>query len=190
VLLASQIGLFPPHPLLSRHSTQLLMATLHFIGAVQPLLSVHCTQAPLAAQAGVAGFFNPHSLPPGVHALHLLSPPQMGLLASLQSELATHSTHLLELVLQVRAGATVQVLLSVHCTQVPASAPDRTHAGVAALFFPHRSPAVQAVQTPLLQRGFFGSLPQPASSRHSTHFLVLVSQSGLAKPAQSVCARH
>ena len=85
----------PGHSASAWQARQVLVAVLQtgFVFDVQSALVTHSTQAPLAAQAGVAALAAAHS-PALAQARQLFVPvAQIGFVACLQSLPATHSTH-------------------------------------------------------------------------------------------------
>ena len=164
------MGVAPEHPALVRHATHLLVAVSQTgVLPEQVLLSVHWTQVPLAEQAGAAGFLARHWA--GVLQTVQTFAVQMGVAAG-HPALVRHATHLLVVVSQTGV-APEQVLLSVHCTQMPVA----EQAGVAEFLAAHWLASVQAVQTLAAQMG--AAAGQVALDTHWTHWLVVVSQTGV-----------
>jgi hypothetical protein len=146
----------------------------------QVLLSVHCTQAPLLAQAVWPA--KPAQSPAAPQPRHVfVAVVQMGVVPE-QVALVRHWTHLLVVVLQTEVlPVHLVLLLAVHWTQAPPAA----HATRFASFNPAQSlsPA-QAWHLSLLPH--IGVVPlQLAAEVHWTQVLVVVSQAGVA-PAHDV----
>jgi len=179
-LLFAQMGVAPEHPALVRHATHLLVAVSQTgVLPEQVLLSVHWTQVPLAEQAGAAGFLARHWA--GVLQTVQTFAVQMGVAAG-HPALVRHATHLLVVVSQTGV-VPEQVLLSMHCTQVPLA----EHAAVAEFLAKHWLASVQAVQTLAAQMG--AAPGQVALDTHWTHWFVVVSQTGVA-PEQVPLSVH
>ena len=177
---AVQMGVAPEHPALVKHWTHLLVVVSQMgVAPRQLVLSVHCTQVPLLAQEGVALFLAAHWMAV-VHAVQTFA-AQMGVAAG-QVALETHWTHLLILVSHTGV-APEQVVLSVHCTQVPLA----EHAGVVGALAAHWMAVVHAVQTFAVQIGVLAG--QVTLETHWTHLLVPVSHTGVA-PEQVVLSVH
>jgi hypothetical protein len=149
----------------------------------QVLLPVHCTQAPLLAQAGVALFLVAHWLA-AVQAVQI-SFAQMGV-APEHPALVRHWTHLFAVVSQTGV-LPEQVLLSMHATHCPALVPLVAQAGAAGFLARHWPAVVQAVQLLFAQMGV--APEHPALVRHATHLLVAVSQTGVL-PEQVLLSVH
>jgi hypothetical protein len=149
----------------------------------QVLLSVHCTQAPLVAQAGVAGFLAAHWL--AVVQAVQISFVQMGV-APEHPALDRHATHLFVVVSQTGV-VPEQVLLSVQATHCPAFVPVLAQAGAVGLLAAHWLAVVQAVHTSPAQMGVLAG--QLALVTHWTHVLAVVSQTGVA-PEQVLLSMH
>jgi hypothetical protein len=180
---AEQMGVVPEQWLLVRHCTHLLAAVSQtglLPGQVE--LSVHSTQAPLAAHAGRAGWALLHSAAVA-HGTHLLVPiPQMGVAVG-QSVPARHCTHRLAAVSQTGAPAG-QVAPSTHSTQVPAV----EQAGCAGSLAAHSAPLAQLPHEWLVEQ--IGALVgQLVELRHCTHFPLATSHTEVA-PAQVELSVH
>ena len=169
------------HSLSAVHPRQVFVAVAQ-MGVVpeQVPLSVHWTQAPLLAQAGVAGFLAAHWAAV-VQAAQVLF-VQMGVVPE-QPALFRHCTHLFVVVSQ-KGVEPEQVLFSVHCTQAPLVA----QAGVALFLVAHWAAVVQAAQVLFaVQMGVVSE--QVLLSVHCTHLFVVVSQTGVV-PEQVLLSVH
>jgi hypothetical protein len=127
----------PPHLVSSRHCTQVYVSGLHtdkFPFPAHPALSVHCTHAPVGAQAGWAAFFDLHSVAAKPLQLTHWFAEQRGVVP-LHFVWSTHCTH--RFVSVLHTFPSLQVELSLQSTHDPALAPDSTHAGAAAFFLLH-----------------------------------------------------
>ncbi len=178
--LPEQIGVAPEQPALVRHWTHLFVVVSH-TGVVpeQVVLSVHWTHAPLAEQAGAAGFLAAHWLA-AVQAVHTL-PEQIGV-APEHLVLSVHWTHLF-VVVSHTGVVPEQVVLSAHWTQVPLA----EQAGAAGFLARHWLAAVQAVHALPEQIGV--APEQLVLSVHWTHLFVVVSHTGVV-PEQVLLSVH
>jgi sulfur relay (sulfurtransferase) DsrC/TusE family protein len=171
------------HSLSAMQPRQVLLAVQMGVVPEQVLLPVHCTQAPLPAQAGAVGLLMAHWLDV-VQALQVLF-VQMGV-APEHPALVRHCTHLL--VVGSQTGVVPeQVLLSVHCTHCPAPVPLVAHAGAAGLLAAHWAGVLQAVQTFAVQMGVVAG--QVMLDTHWTHLLVVGSQTDVV-PEQVLLSVH
>jgi hypothetical protein len=143
----AQLGLVPEQVAFVRHCTHALVVVLQTLVVpvhLVELVAVHCTQAPVVAQAARAGSFKTaHSVSPA-HAWHFSVDPQIGF-APEQVAADVHSTH--EFVVVSHAGAApahaVAAVVAVHCTHWPSA----RHAGKATFFVWHCRSTEQATQT-------------------------------------------
>jgi hypothetical protein len=124
----------PAHSVSAAQPRQVLVAVAQTgVVPAQVVLSVHCTQAPPAAQAGVALLLAAHWAaavqPAQTFAVHIGVAPE-------QVALVRHWTHLFALVSH-REVAPPQVVLSVHATHWPALLPLVAQAGVVGLLAAH-----------------------------------------------------
>jgi hypothetical protein len=210
-----QIGVLPEHVLLSVHWTHLFVVVLQTL--VEPvqalaLVSVHCTQAPLAQAPRAASFSVPHSESPA-QPLHLSSLPHRGV-GFAQFAADVHCTQLL--VLGSQAGVLpvhFAEFASVHWTHAPLDAQAKRSGSFKST---HSDSLPQAWHLSLVPQ--IGVAPEQfAADVHCTQRLSLASHTGVApvhavpfvavqsthappgaqapraasaKPAQSVSAAH
>jgi hypothetical protein len=142
----AQIGFAPEQAAFVRHSThafvvvlQTLVAPVHLVA----LVAVHCTQAPVVAQAARAGSFKTaHSVSP-TQAWHFSVVPQIGV-APEQVAAEVHCTQVFVVVSHAGVAPVhaVVAVVAVHCTHWPSA----RQAGSATFFVWHCRSAEHATQ--------------------------------------------